>query len=105
MRCLKRYGLAALASVGIAGGVPSAVAQTPLPEIVVTAPSPIARRAPTQSAAPAPGPSEQAAPTPAVQQPGTLPIVTDQFATVTVVRNEEIRRNGSSTLGDLLSSK
>jgi iron complex outermembrane recepter protein len=32
-------------------------------------------------------------------------VVTDQFATVTVVPNEEIRRNGSSTLGDLLFSK
>jgi iron complex outermembrane recepter protein len=32
-------------------------------------------------------------------------VVTDQFATVTVVPNEEIRRNGGSTLGDLLFSK
>jgi iron complex outermembrane receptor protein len=34
-----------------------------------------------------------------------LPIVTDQFATVTVVPNEEIRREGGATLGDLLFSK
>jgi iron complex outermembrane receptor protein len=34
-----------------------------------------------------------------------LPIVTDQFATVTVVPNEEIRREGGAQLGDLLSSK
>jgi iron complex outermembrane receptor protein len=34
-----------------------------------------------------------------------LPIVTDQFATVTVVTNEEIRRNGAATLGDLLNNK
>ena len=34
-----------------------------------------------------------------------LPIVTDQFATVTVVPNEEIRRAGGATLGDLLFSK
>jgi hypothetical protein len=32
-------------------------------------------------------------------------IVTDQFATVTVVPNEEIRRSASATLGDLLFSK
>ena len=37
--------------------------------------------------------------------PGTLPIVVDQFATVTVVPNEEIRRTAPSTLGDLLFSK
>jgi iron complex outermembrane receptor protein len=34
-----------------------------------------------------------------------LPVVTDQFATVTVVPNEEIRRSGGATLGDLLFSK
>jgi iron complex outermembrane receptor protein len=34
-----------------------------------------------------------------------LPIVTDQFATVTVVPNEEIRREGGAQLGDLLFSK
>jgi iron complex outermembrane receptor protein len=34
-----------------------------------------------------------------------MPIITDQFATVTAVPNEEIRRSGASTLGDLLFSK
>jgi iron complex outermembrane recepter protein len=91
-------------------------AQTALPEIVVTAPSPIVRRAPpkpaprrvTQSAPTAPAaPVEQAA-TPLAPPPlplGALPIVTDQFATVTVVPNEELRRSSASTLGDLLFSK
>ena len=32
---------------------------------------------------------------------GLLPVVTDQFATVTVVPNDEIRRQGGATLGDL----
>ena len=36
---------------------------------------------------------------------GALPIVTDQFATVTVIPNEELRRTPASTLGDLLFSK
>jgi len=36
---------------------------------------------------------------------GVLPIVTDQFATVTVVPSDEIRRSGASTLGDLLFGK
>ena len=36
---------------------------------------------------------------------GTLPIVTDQFATVTVVPRAEIERSPGSTLGDILFSK
>lgn len=98
-----------------------AEAQTELPAVTVTAPSPIVRRAPPKPtprpvtttrrvpAAPAtpPAPVEQAAaPTaPAALPPGTLPIVTDQFATVTVVPNEELRRSAASTLGDLLFAK
>ncbi len=78
----------------------TAQAQTALPEIVVTAPSPIAARRAVPST---PGPAIEQ---PAVAPPaGTLPIVTDQFATVTVVPNEEIRSNGGATLGDLLFEK
>ena len=78
-----------------------AFAQTALPEIVVTAPSPITPRRTEHPAEPGPAvaqPSAPAAPT----LLGTLPIVTDQFATVTVVPNAEIQRNGGATLGDLL---
>src|SRR6266404_5498072 len=90
---------------------------TQLPEITVTSPSPIVRRNIVPSRTPArvaravPGrnraPTPQAPPTPvaAAPQRGVLPIVTDQFATVTVVPNEEIRREGGATLGDLLFSK
>lgn len=78
-------------------------AQTALPEIVVMAPSPIVRARPAQAATPAT--PEAPAPAPAVVLPGTLPIVTDQFATVTVVPNEELRRSPGSTLGDVLFSK
>ena len=92
---------------------------TEIPAVTVTAPSPIVRRAVApsrnagrggtrtarvrsreQTAEPVP-----AAPAPAAPQQGVLPVVTDQFATVTVVPNEEIRRNGGGTLGDLLFSK
>jgi len=63
-------------------------AQVALPEVVVSAPSPIQR-----------GPAA----TPSVPDwPGTLPVITDQFATVTVLPGDEIRRNGGATLGDLL---
>ena len=88
---------------------------TRLPEITVTAPSPIQRRklVPSRTpariarAAPAPNrePAAPPAPVAAVPQTGVLPIVTDQFATITVVPNEEIRRAGGATLGDLLFSK
>src|SRR4051794_12748654 len=100
---------------------------TALPEIHVTAPSPIQHRravvpsprparvaraiparnrerVPRPQTAPQPQPAVAAAAPPA-PQPGILPIVTDQFATVTVVPNEEIRRQGGATLGDLLFSK
>ncbi|SPP97488.1 TonB-dependent receptor [Bradyrhizobium vignae] len=93
---------------------------TEIPAVTVTAPSPIVRRVvPTRSpvrvartgrsrsqqrtaeATPAP----TAAPATAAPQQGVLPIVTNQFATVTVVPNEEIRREGGGQLGDLLFSK
>jgi iron complex outermembrane recepter protein len=95
-------------------------ASTQLPDITVTAPSPIQRhrtvaptRAPARVARTVPGRNRertaQAQPTPAAAAPapqqGVLPIVTDQFATVTVVPNEEIRREGTAQLGDLLFSK
>ncbi|WP_315834624.1 TonB-dependent receptor [Bradyrhizobium prioriisuperbiae] len=100
---------------GTAAAVPAGA--TALPEVVVSSPSPIRharpRPSPTgagsgsqrQARSPtrAPAPVQQAAAPPPVQ--GTLPIVTDQFATVTVVPNEEIRRSGASTLGDLLLNK
>lgn len=89
-----------------------------LPSVTVTAPSPIVRRhvVPSRTAAPrvarrapartSPQPATPAAATvAAAPQQGVLPIVTDQFATVTVVPNEEIRREGGAQLGDLLFSK
>lgn len=105
-----------------AGATPamSQASTTELPSVTVTAPSPIVRRpvVPSHTAprvartAPARnrGPAPAAAPAPAVAtapapQQGVLPIVTDQFATVTVVPNEEIRREGGAQLGDLLFSK
>jgi len=94
-------------------------AATQLPEITVTSPSPIVRRnvvparapvrvsraVPGRTRTPAPAPQAQPAPAATAAQPGVLPIVTDQFATVTVVPNDEIRRQGGATLGDLLFSK
>jgi iron complex outermembrane recepter protein len=90
---------------------------TQLPEITVTAPSPIQRRnlvparTPARVARAVPArnresaPPAQPAPVVIAGQQGVLPVVTDQFATVTVVPNEEIRREGGATLGDVLFSK
>ena len=71
-------------------------AQVVLPEVVVSAPSPIQRSS---------GTTTPATETPQATLQGTLPIVTDQFATVTVIPDEQIRRNGGATLGDLLFDK
>lgn len=106
--------LCGVAAIPIGDGV--AHAQQSLPEINVDAPNPIARRKPAPPK-PASAPVRRAArnptvvvplsPQPAPEAPlaGTLPIVTDQFATVTVVQGEEIRRSGAATLGDLLNNK
>ena len=66
----------------------AAQAQVTLPEVVVSAPSPIQRSGPPT------GTASQGAPGADLQ--GTLPVVTDQFATVTVVPNDEIRRSGAA---------
>ncbi len=100
------------------GAADLAAAQTALPGITVTAPSPIVRRKPVAQPTPvrvSRGPARNQPATPQPQQPvvaatqapvqGELPVVTDQFATVTVVPNDEIRRNGGGSLGDLLNSK
>ena len=110
--------LCAVSNHAMAQDAAAPPSSTQLPEITVTAPSPIVRRRavvpsqrPVRVARTAPGRSRERAPqpqpapaAPALQQ-GVLPIVTDQFATVTVVPNEEIRRQGTAQLGDLLFSK
>jgi iron complex outermembrane receptor protein len=116
---LARLGAASLPALAVVFS-DDVSAQTALPGIVVNAPSPIVRHArPTQttpvrrahrgttrtSKPRQPEVVRTAAPATPANLQGTLPIVTDQFATVTVVTNEEIRRNGAATLGDLLNNK
>jgi iron complex outermembrane receptor protein len=86
----------------ITGGY--AFGQTALPEIVVTAPSPITPPRTARPTEPGPAVAQPSAPA-APPLLGTLPIVTDQFATVTVIPSAEIQRNGGATLGDLLFEK
>ncbi len=109
--------LCAIGSSAMAEDAVAPSSSTQLPEITVTAPSPIVRhrtvppRHQRRIARAAPGrnrerpPVPQGAPVAASPQQGVLPVVTDQFATVTVVPNEELRRSGGATLGDLLFSK
>ncbi|MGY3621263.1 TonB-dependent receptor [Bradyrhizobium sp. USDA 10063] len=113
--------LCAFGSGAMAQDAPAAAPATQLPEINVTAPSPIVRRqrtvapprTPVRAARSTPGRNrervaQQPQPAPAAPpapQQGVLQVVTDQFATVTVVPNEEIRREGTAQLGDLLFSK
>ncbi len=93
-----------------------AAAQTQLPGIVVTAPSPIARSVP----APAPQPVQQAAPAPSAVStptaqlaplavPATIPgaqiVVDDAFAPVTVVTEREIVAKSGATITDTLQTK
>ena len=121
LRRAQRLGGASLLLLG-AAAIPALAqdkpASTEIPAVTVTAPSPIVRRAvvptrnpgrPTRTArARSQGRTADTAPaasTPAAPQQGVLPVVTNQFATVTVVPNEEIRREGGGQLGDLLFSK
>src|SRR5258705_314336 len=98
------------AIISLVGTDQAVLSQERLPEITVTAPSPIRRPAA------APAPKRAAAPTQAARTPapiapvaipssGVLPVVIDQFATVTVVPNEELRRSNGATLGDVLQNK
>ncbi|WP_342733434.1 TonB-dependent receptor [Bradyrhizobium sp. B117] len=121
LRPAQRLGGASLLLLGAAAT--PALAQdkpvaTELPSVTVTAPSPIVRRAVVPSRTPGratrtarvrsrerTAEAVPAAPQTAAPQQGVLPIVTNQFATVTVVPNEEIRREGGGQLGDLLFSK
>src|SRR5438552_9078031 len=78
----------------------SSQAQTALPQVEVTVASPIVKRAPARPARTAPtqaAPQTEPVTAAAAPLPGTTPIVADQFATVTVVPGEEIRRAPAST--------
>lgn len=85
--------------------VPSNVvrAQTQLPGIVVTTPSPIGR------VAPPPQPVQQAAPAAQLPIPASIPgaiiVVDDAFAPITVVTDREIMAKAGPTITDTLQTK
>ena len=96
------------------------VAQTALPGIVVTSPSPVAR--PTTQRTPdpapiAPAPAQKAAPkqfavapppvvvVPPGPRPGTIIVVDDTFVPITVVTDREISATQGATITDTLQTK
>ena len=94
-----RGSLALLLGFFVVLPVRAQTVQLPETVVIATSPSPILRQPSDGAGTPLLGSETQAL------LQGTLPIVTDQFATVTVVPNEEIRRNPGNTLGDLLFAK
>lgn len=107
----RRVGLSAIALIPLGISPETAAAQSvELPAITVTA-SPIVRRAPRPAATPGPRettsetlPETTPPPSPDLYR-GTLPIVTDQFATVTVMPRDQIDRATGQTLGEILQEK
>jgi len=99
-RLLSSGSLAALATVLVA---PSLSAQTVLPGIVVTTPSPITK----PRTAPRPPTPGEASPGPIADAPvtGGLTVIDDAFVPVTVTTEREIVASGGQTLTDALQSK
>ncbi|MCX7898699.1 MAG: TonB-dependent receptor [Methylocystis sp.] len=113
--------VAACTGAALLSALPTpALAQQSLPAIEIGAASPIKRRAPArvEAAAPrTPAVASRSAPAPAAPaqatadatpnqaQRGVAPIVADQYATVTVVLNDELRRTPGATLGDVLFAR
>ncbi|OYW52439.1 MAG: hypothetical protein B7Y80_18600 [Hyphomicrobium sp. 32-62-53] len=132
-RALLFLTAAAVATVSAVQSGPAAAqsaATVELPEVVVTAPSPVAKPkkaakktpAPQQQSAPKPAPASQASTsaepepvspaeetvTPQVlgdQLPGTLLVVDDAFVPVTVTTEREIEATRGSTLTETLQTK
>ena len=114
--CVSSVTLIALSAFMIAGAT-IALAQQPLPTIDVGAASPI-KRSGAQKTKPITtqtannfrnrvlSQAPDAIPEQAIEAPdGALPIVADQYATVLVVPNPELRRSGGGQLGDILFSR
>ena len=121
-----RVGQIALVCAGLGlSSFGGAIAQTQLPGIVVTSPSPVVRQAPApqpatsptpqpvaapaaQAAAPVPQSAPQpapAAPQPPAIVPGSLIVVDDAFSPVTVVTDREIISKQGATITDTLQTK
>jgi iron complex outermembrane receptor protein len=128
---LTAAAMATVASMNVRSVAAQNAAAVELPEVVVTAPSPVAK--PKKVAKKKPAPQQQAAPTPAPasqataatsepepvgpaeetvtpqalgdQLPGTLLVVDDAFVPVTVTTEREIEATRGSTITETLQTK
>ena len=99
------FQIAAVGLTGIATTL-SAQAQTTLPGIVVTTPSPVVRPAPAPAATLAAGdPAPVDINTELVPPPGVLIVAEDAFVPVTVVTEREVLSRQGATITDTLQSK
>jgi iron complex outermembrane receptor protein len=76
-----------------------------LPQVVVTAPSPIRHHAPRRAADAEGNRDESAQPAPAESNPWLPSFVADTFNSMIVMKENEIERTGGGTLGALLFDK
>ncbi len=117
IRRLALVGLPSAAAFAIA--LPQAMAQTQLPGIVVTTPSPVVRQ---PAARPAPSPQAPSAAAPASPQPpttqpsaavvaesepppGSIIVVDDAFVPITVATDREVLATAGPTITDTLGQK
>ncbi len=112
-RKIQRPAGAVLAAGLVCFGAGTVRAQTQLPGIVVSTPSPVVRQptrpAPAVSQAPSGGGAPAAAPIPVAtdseRPPGTLLVVDDAFVPVTIATDRELLANPGPTIADTLSQK
>ncbi len=96
-------GLLAVSAIGLAA-TSSAFAQTTLPGIVVTSPSPVVRQSPAPSSSPEA--ADAAVSTTGLTPPaGVLVIADDAFVPVTVATEREVLSNQGVTITDTLEQK
>ncbi len=83
----------------------AAAQEITLPQVVVTAPSPIQQRASRRAADPEGNAGERAQPAPAESNPWLPSFVADTFNSMIVMKQNEIERTAGGTLGQLLFDK
>lgn len=106
----RRVAVAGMAAVGLMSQATVPQAQTPLPGIVVTAPSPVVKRRPAARTLPSQPVTDSAQDETADSSfdsvfPGTLIVSDDAFAPVMVTTAQELEAARGATITDTLQSK
>src|SRR5262249_17736516 len=101
-----RVEFSSAVAVAIALTAQAAAAQEiTLPQVVVTAPSPIQQRATRRAADTEGNAEERAQPAPTTSNPWLPSFVADTFNSMIVMKQNEIERTAGGTLGQLLFDK